>query len=74
LLTDVTYDGSEDSTKLHLFNPSDNSLPRHEQVRQNLLKQPKSWFDNNFPINPDDSSTHRVKVNDRFINTFNNKG
>ena len=74
LLTDVTYDGSEDSTKLHLFNPSDNSLPRHEQVRQNLLKQPKSWFDNNFPINPDDTSTHRVKVNDRFINTFNNKG
>lgn len=75
LLTQVAWDNStDDPTKYHLFNPNDTSLSRDEQVRQNLLKQSKAWFDNNFPIDANDNSPHRVKVDGRFINTFNNKG
>jgi hypothetical protein len=56
-----------------------NTKPRHEQVKENLHKQPSTWYEQNFPFDTIDgeiqeTSKHRVKVNDRFINTYNNKG
>lgn len=56
-----------------------NTKPRHEQVKENLHKQPSTWYEQNFPFDTVDgeiqeTSKHRVKVNDRFINTYNNKG
>lgn len=75
LPTAVSYviGGSDDTMTYRLFNPED-TTPRHEQVKTNLLRQPKSWFDKTFPIDSNDESKHRVKVDGRFINTFNNKG
>lgn len=59
----------------YLFDPIISNKPRHEQVKQNLLKQSRSWYEQNFPINDNDNtSPHRVKVAGRFINRYNEKG
>lgn len=80
---DSTYFNNKN--KLELFN-SDNSKPRTQQVEESLLEKSQFWYNTTINssvhytddknINPTGANetieSHRVKVNNQYINHFNN--